>query len=101
MRMRSKVQYSAFDAHTAGAQARVVLSGVPIAPGATIAEKRAYLALNHDNVRKLLMYEPRGGAQMSGSIIVPPCDPRADVGIVFIESGGWLTMCGAGTMGAA
>lgn len=38
---------------------------------------------------------------MSGSLIMEPCDPRADVGIVFIESGGWLTMCGAGTIGAA
>ena len=99
--MRSKSHYYAIDLHSAGAQARVVLSGVPQAKGATINDKRRYLQQHHDAVRKILMYEPRGGAQMSGSIIMEPCDPRADIGIVFIESGGWLTMCGAGTIGAA
>lgn len=99
--MRSERQFTVVDAHSAGAQARVVVGGVPAVPGATIRDKRAFLRQNRDDIRKLLMYEPRGGAQMSGSIILPPCDPRADVGIVFIESGGWLTMCGAGTIGAA
>lgn len=99
--MRSHLHFSVIDAHSAGAQARVVIGGVPPAPGATINEKRLFLSRNFDHVRKLLMYEPRGGSQMSGSIILEPCDPRADVGIVFIETGGWLTMCGAGTIGAA
>lgn len=99
--MQSKVQFQVVDAHSAGAQARVVVGGLPNVPGATILAKREYLRTHRDDLRKLLMYEPRGGAQMSGSIILPPCDPRANVGIVFIESGGWLTMCGAGTIGAA
>lgn len=99
--MRSTSHYYAIDMHSAGAQARVVLSGIPLARGNTINEKRLYLQQHHDDVRKLLMYEPRGGSQMSGSLIMPACDPRADIGIVFIESGGWLTMCGAGTIGAA
>lgn len=99
--MRSKVQYSVVDAHSAGAQARVVVGGVPSVPGQTMRDKRAYLREYRDDLRKLLMYEPRGGSQMSGSIILQPSDPRADFGIVFIESGGWLTMCGAGTIGAA
>ncbi|RKP57720.1 proline racemase family protein [Pararobbsia silviterrae] len=99
--MRSRFHYSVVDVHSAGAQARVVIGGIPQAPGASINEKRLYLREHFDHVRKVLMYEPRGGAQMSGSLIVEPCDPRADVGIIFIESGGWLTMCGAGTIGAA
>lgn len=99
--MHSRSHFSVVDLHSAGAQARVVIGGVPQAKGDTMNQKRMYLAANFDHVRKLLMYEPRGGAQMSGSLIMAPCDPRADVGIVFIESGGWLTMCGAGTIGAA
>ncbi len=99
--MHSRSHFSVVDLHSAGAQARVVIGGVPQARGDTMNEKRMYLAANFDHVRKLLMYEPRGGSQMSGSLILAPCDPRADVGIVFIESGGWLTMCGAGTIGAA
>lgn len=99
--MHSRYHFSVIDLHSAGAQARVVTGGVPQARGKTINEKREYLATHFDPIRKLLMYEPRGGAQMSGSLIVEPCDPRADIGIIFIESGGWLTMCGAGTIAAA
>lgn len=99
--MRSTRTFTVIDAHSAGTPARVITSGVPAASGETIAQQRAWLMKRHDDVRKLLMYEPRGNAQMSGSIIVPPCDPRADLGIVFVEVGGWLTMCGAGTIGAA
>ncbi|MBK1787913.1 proline racemase family protein [Prauserella cavernicola] len=99
--MRSARMFTVVDSHSAGAAARVVTSGAPLVGGTTIMEKRLRLMRDHDDVRKLLMYEPRGNAQMSGSILLAPCDPRADFGIVFIETGGWLTMCGAGTIGAA
>lgn len=99
--MKSIVQYSIIDAHSAGAPARVVVGGVPPVRGQSIAEKRAFLMENHDHIRKLLMYEPRGSSEMCGSILMRPCDPNADVGIVFIETGGWPQMCGAGTIGAA
>jgi proline racemase len=99
--MKSVVQYSVIDAHSAGAPARVVIGGVPPVPGGTIAEKRIHLMENHDQIRKLLMYEPRGSSEMCGSILMEPCNAQADIGIVFIETGGWPTMCGAGTIGAA
>ncbi|WP_144158067.1 proline racemase family protein [Paraburkholderia sp. BCC1885] len=99
--MKSIVQYSVIDAHSAGAPARVVVGGVPAVPGSTIAEKRVHLMENRDEIRKLLMYEPRGSSEMCGSILMRPCNSQADIGIVFIETGGWPTMCGAGTIGAA
>lgn len=99
--MKSIVQYSVIDAHSAGAPARVVVGGVPPVPGSTIAEKRIHLMENRDDIRKLLMYEPRGSSEMCGSILMRPCNSQADIGIVFIETGGWPTMCGAGTIGAA
>ncbi|RJG40412.1 proline racemase family protein [Mesorhizobium sp. DCY119] len=99
--MKSVVQYSVIDAHSAGAPARVVIGGVLPVPGGTIAEKRIHLMENHDNIRKLLMYEPRGSSEMCGSILMQPCNAQADIGIVFLETGGWPTMCGAGTIGAA
>lgn len=99
--MRSTRQFSVVDMHSAGAPARVVVAGAPVVPGATIAEQRRYYVEHHDDVRKLLMYEPRGFSEMCGSILLEPCDPTADIGIVFIETGGWVEMCGAGTIGAA
>ena len=48
------------DVHAAGEPARVVLSGLPTIPGATMYEKRAYLMEHHDDLRTLLITEPRG-----------------------------------------
>lgn len=97
--MKSVKQLSVIDVHTDGSPVRVVIGGVGPVPGATIAQKRDFLRSNRDDLRTLLMYEPRGHAGMSGSIVMDPCDSRADIGIVFIEVSGWLPMCGHGTIG--
>ncbi|MCD4777604.1 MAG: proline racemase family protein, partial [Desulfobacterales bacterium] len=51
---------SAIDAHTAGEPTRIVLSGLPPIPGATMAEKKCYMMQHLDHIRTLLMQEPRG-----------------------------------------
>src|SRR5262249_42424265 len=56
---------------------------------------------NRDDVRTLLMYEPRGHSAMSGAILQPPTRPDADWGVLFIEVSGCLPMCGHGTIGVA
>jgi proline racemase len=99
--MRSRLVLSAADSHTEGMATRVVTSGAGVLPGATMAEKRLHLMNERDSLRTLLMYEPRGHAAMSGALLQPPCDPRADVGVLFIEVSGCLPMCGHGTMGVA
>lgn len=97
--MRSPLDVETVEAHTAGSPVRVVTAGMPSAPGTTVAAKRDWLVENADHLRTLLMYEPRGHSGMSGSVIVEACDPRADVGVVFMEVSGWLPMCGHGTIG--
>lgn len=47
------------------------------------------------------MNEPRGHAAMSGALLQPPAREDADWGVVFIESSGFLAMCGHGTIGVA
>jgi proline racemase len=54
-----------------------------------------------DDLRTLLMYEPRGHASMSGAILQPPTRPDCDWGVVYIEVSGCLPMCGHGTIGVA
>jgi proline racemase len=56
---------------------------------------------NSDELRTLLMYEPRGHAAMSGAILQPPTRPDADWGVLYIEVSGCLPMCGHGTIGVA
>jgi proline racemase len=80
---------------------RVITGGVGFVPGATMAEKRQYFIDHMDDLRKLLMYEPRGHSSMSGSILQPPTRPDADYGVLFIEVSGLLPMCGHGTIGTA
>lgn len=99
--MRARSMYTAVDSHTEGMPTRVITSGVGILPGATMAERRHFLMRERDDLRTLLMYEPRGHASMSGAILQPPTRPDADVGVVFIEVSGCLPMCGHGSMGVA
>lgn len=99
--MRSRHVFGAIDSHTEGMPARVITSGVGTLPGATMADRRLYLMNERDDLRTLLMTEPRGHSAMSGAILQPPTRPDADVGVVFIEVSGCLPMCGHGTIGTA
>jgi len=80
---------------------RVITGGVAPIPGATMLERKLHFEAEMDDLRLLLMREPRGHAAMSGAILQPPTRPDADWGVLFIEVSGCLPMCGHGTMGVA
>ncbi|MGN6523084.1 MAG: proline racemase family protein [Actinomycetes bacterium] len=80
---------------------RVVTGGVGVIPGETMFERRRYFLDHLDDLRTLLMYEPRGHGSMSGAILQPPTRPDADWGVLYIEVSGCLPMCGHGTIGVA
>ena len=83
------------DLHTAGEPLRVVLDQVSVLAGAeNVLECRRILAARHDGLRKVLIQEPRGHADMYGSVLVPPNDAEADLGVVFLHNDGYSTMCG-------
>lgn len=64
-----------------------------------MSEKMLYMKEHYDWIRKFLMNEPRGHDVMSGTLLVEPCRPEADIGTIFIETGGYLPMCGHDTIG--
>src|SRR6266568_260760 len=99
--MRTTRIIHAVDSHTEGMPTRVITGGVGVFPGATMAERRQWFIDNNDELRTLLMCEPRGHASMSGAILQPPTRPDADFGVLFIEVSGCLPMCGHGTIGVA
>jgi proline racemase len=80
---------------------RVITGGVAPIPGATMAERRLHFLEHMDDLRLLLMREPRGHGAMSGAILQPPTRADADWGVLFIEVSGCLPMCGHGTIGVA
>lgn len=99
--MRSKRMFTSVDSHTEGMPTRVITGGVGVIPGATMNEKRLYFMEHLDDIRLLLMREPRGHAAMSGAILQAPTRDDADWGVVYIEVSGCLPMCGHGTIGVA
>lgn len=82
------------DMHTGGEPLRIVRKGYPPILGETILEKRRYVRDNLDHLRKFLMFEPRGHADMYGALLVEPSDPQADLAVLFMHNEGYSTMCG-------
>jgi proline racemase len=95
------MRIEAVDSHTEGMPTRVVIAGVDPIPGATMLERKLHFEAEMDDLRLLLMREPRGHAAMSGAILQPPTREDADWGVLFIEVSGCLPMCGHGTIGVA
>jgi proline racemase len=85
------------DYHTAGEPFRIVTGGVPPLEGATILEQRRFALERLDDVRRLLVFEPRGHADMYGCFLAQPSD-GADLGVVFFHNAGYSTACGHGTI---
>jgi proline racemase len=86
------------DYHTAGEPLRIVTGGVEPLRGDTILAKRRDALERLDDVRRLLVYEPRGHADMYGCHVVEPNDDGADLGVVFFHNAGYSTACGHGTI---
>ncbi|MCF8008816.1 MAG: proline racemase family protein [Halanaerobiales bacterium] len=99
--MRFKRVFNTISTHTAGQPTKTIVGGIPYVPGSSMEEKMEYLKNNEDWIRKALMYEPRGNNVMSGVILTEPCNHEADIGVIFIEVGGYLPMCGHDTIGVA
>ena len=86
------------DTHAAGEPLRIVTGGYPNLPGATILERRRYALEHHDDLRRALMWEPRGHADMYGCVLTPPISAEADFGVLFLHNEGYSTMCGHGVI---
>jgi proline racemase len=84
------------DTHTEGEPFRVITTGFPELKGNTILDKRRYVKTHFDHLRTVLMWEPRGHADMYGCIVTPPVSEDADFGVLFMHNEGFSTMCGHG-----
>jgi proline racemase/trans-L-3-hydroxyproline dehydratase len=89
--------------HTGGEPYRIVTAGAPTPVGATVLDRRGWCQANLDDVRALLVNEPRGHADMYGCFVTPP-DPDSGrdgtgaFGMVFFHKDGFSTACGHGTI---
>jgi proline racemase len=93
------LRITTIEAHTGGEPFRVIVDGFPPLEGETILERRRFAREHYDDLRKALMWEPRGHADMYGCLVTEPVSPEADFGILFMHNEGFSTMCGHGIIG--
>ena len=96
-----EASFKVIDTHTVGEFTRIVFSGFPPLQGKTPIERKKYLEEHYDNYRKALMLEPRGHHDMFGAYVTEPISKEADYAVFFMDTGGYLNMCGHGTIGTA
>ena len=88
----SWLRISTIEMHTGGEPLRVITGGLPFMPGETALQKRAWFREHCDHIRRALMWEPRGHADMYGALVFP--SQGADFGCFFLHNEGYSTMCG-------
>lgn len=86
------------DMHTAGEPVRIFDATKLGVDGTTILQKRRTMGEQFDHLRRAMMLEPRGHADMYGAILVPPSDPTYDAAVLFTHNSGYSTMCGHATV---
>ncbi|KAK7403415.1 hypothetical protein QQX98_010828 [Neonectria punicea] len=96
--MRSLRTLSVVGCHAEGEVGDVIVGGVLDVPGKTMYEKLEYFQHKQDNIRQLLLNEPRGRSSMNTNLILPPCNPLADAGFLIMESEEYAPMSGSNTI---
>jgi proline racemase len=84
------------ESHAAGEPLRIITGGIDPIPGATMLEKRRYARAHLDGLRRAIVFEPHGHADMYGAIPTEAVTPDGDLGVLFMHNEGWSTMCGHG-----
>ena len=90
------IKISTIDAHTEGEPLRIITGGFPDIPGKTILEKRHHMKQEYDHLRKALVWEPRGHADMYGCLLTESVTQDGTFGVIFLHNEGYSTMCGHG-----
>jgi proline racemase len=86
---------------TIGEPLRLITDGLPRPSGRTMLQKREWMRRHADGLRRALMLEPRGHADMYGAMLTEPVAPGSHAGILFMHNEGYSTMCGHGIVAVA
>jgi proline racemase len=92
------IRVKTIDAHAAGEPLRLIVDGFPAPRGKTMLEKREWVLTHADHLRRALMLEPRGHADMYGALFTEPVSPGSHAGVLFMHNEGYSTMCGHGVI---
>lgn len=84
--------------HVGGEENNVITGGVLPPPGKTMFEKKVYLETKGDDLRKWLLFEPRGKSTLCVNLVVPSTRADCDVGFIIMESADYPPMSGSNTI---
>ena len=84
------------DAHAAGEPLRLIVDGFPAPTGRNMLDKCDWVQKNQDHLRRAVIFEPRGHADMFGAILTEPVSPGAHAGAIFMRHDGYATASGHG-----
>ena len=96
--MRFSRMVTVVGVHTEGELNEVITGGVLDVPGKTMFDKMRWLQTEGDDLRKFLLYEPRGKVTQCVNLVLPPTRPEADAGFVIMESEYYVPMSGSNTI---
>jgi proline racemase len=89
---------TAVDCHAEGEPGRVITGGVGPIPGETVFQQMLHLRDHADDLRRLMLREPRGYPGLCCNLIVPPKHPEADIGFIIMEQMEYPAMSGSNTI---
>ena len=89
------------DSHTEGEPTRLIIDGGPDLGSGPLSERLQRMMRDHDHVRSFTVNEPRGYDALVGALLCEPHDKTCAAGVIFFNNGGYLGMCGHGTIGTA
>jgi proline racemase len=92
--MRARKVIHVVSAHAAGEVGDVIVGGVAPPPGDTLWDQRDFLARD-GTLRNFVLNEPRGGVFRHVNLLVPPKDPRAQMGFLIMEPADTPPMSGS------
>lgn len=89
------------DSHTEGEPTRVIVDGGPFLGNGSMADRIARFADEYDDLRKMVVLEPRGNDAIVGALLCEPTRDDCAAGVLFFNNAGYLGMCGHGSIGVA
>ena len=95
--MRAAKLLHVVSCHAAGEVGDVVVGGAAPPPGETLWQQSRWIARD-ETLRNFLLNEPRGGVFRHVNLLVPPKDPRAQMGWIIMEPADTPPMSGSNSI---
>jgi proline racemase len=95
--MRSTRSVQIIGCHAEGEVGDVIIGGVAPPPGGTIWEQSRFIARD-GTLRNFVLNEPRGGVFRHINLLVPPKNPKAQMGFIIMEPEDTPPMSGSNTI---